>query len=245
MATHKPAHQDRLHPPRAPLRRKLRPRKRGMLLLPLVLLAGLGLLAGGVVTYLLWPLWPEPVTVDAPALPITVSGVTFNVPPAAIRAPVQRRPGAQERVDLAFQWPALTPPEPTPKGAAPPAVGERLFVTIARDDGKLPPAERLKTVYPRYLTRGASDGPGGLVTQPFRDGTPYQGEDLVYQASGPERFFARCTRASGGRSGICLSERRIGGADLTFRFPREWLADGNNVAASLERLITQLRPVGG
>ena len=223
-------------------RRKPRRRKHGMLLLPLALLSALALLAGGVVTYLLWPLWPEPVRVDAPALPITVSGVTFNVPPAAIRAPVQRRPGAQERVDLAYQWPTLTPPEPTTKSTTP---GERLFVTIARDDGKLPPAERLKTIYPRYLMGGATDGPNGLVTQPFRDGTPYQGEDLIYQAAAPERFFARCTRAAGPRPGTCLSERRIGGADLTFRFPREWLTQDTTVSAGIERLITQLRPLGG
>lgn len=235
------AHAERRH---GRPRRKPRRRKPGMLLLPIALLSALALLAGGVVTYLLWPLWPEPVTVDAPALPITVSGVTFNVPPAAIRAPVQRRPGAQERIDLTFQWPALTPPEPTPKGTTPPP-GERLFVTIARDDGKLPPVERLKTIYPRYLTRGATDGPKGLVTQPFRDGTPYQGEDLIYQASAPERFFARCTRAAGPRPGICLAERRIGAADLTFRFPREWLTEDSAVAANIDRLIAQLRPLGG
>jgi hypothetical protein len=29
----------------------------------------------------------------------------FNVPPAAIRFKVQRRPGAQARVDLTFVWP--------------------------------------------------------------------------------------------------------------------------------------------
>ena len=70
---------------------------------------------------------------DAPSLPITVGGVAFNVPPAAIRFKVQRRPGAQARVDLSFVWPSLTPPDlsikPLPTDT--PDVTDRLFVTIA------------------------------------------------------------------------------------------------------------------
>jgi hypothetical protein len=40
---------------------------------------------------------------------------------------------------------------------------------------------------------------------------------------------------------MCLSERRIGGADLTFRFPRQWLAQWRDVAGAMERLTQQLR----
>jgi hypothetical protein len=241
-STHIPARDQQRHagPQRTP-----RPRSRSLWLLPVALLSTLLLLAGGGGAYLLWPVWPEAVAIDAPPLPITISGVTFNVPPAAIRAPVQRRPGAQERIDLAFQWPSLDPPAPAAKGATPPAPGERLFVTIARDDGKLPPAERLKTIYPRYLKHAATPGADGLVTQPFGDDTPYRGEDLIYQAAAPERFFARCTRAAGPRPGTCLSERRIGAAELTFRFPRDWLTEWGDISENIERLITQLRLTGG
>jgi len=53
----------------------------------------------GIVALLLWPR-SVPVAPDAPSFPITVGGVLFNVPPAAIRVPLQRRPGAQDRVFL-------------------------------------------------------------------------------------------------------------------------------------------------
>jgi hypothetical protein len=63
------------------------------------------------ISYALWPTWPsDPVALDAPALPITVAGVLFELPPAAIRETVQRHPGQHERVDLAFAWPSLGPP---------------------------------------------------------------------------------------------------------------------------------------
>jgi hypothetical protein len=40
--------------------------------------------------------------------------------------------------------------------------------------------------------------------------------------------------------GVCLSERRIGGADLTFRFPRAWLTQWRDVAGTMEQLTAQL-----
>jgi hypothetical protein len=61
------------------------------------------LLAALYVSYILWPRWPQgPVSLNAPSLPIVISGVTINVEPAAIRIRVQRRPGVQQRVDLSY-----------------------------------------------------------------------------------------------------------------------------------------------
>src|ERR1700722_1200785 len=80
--------------------------------LPLVLSTLLVAASAAVVSYLLWPTWPStPTALDAPAIPVTVAGVLFNVPPAAVRAKVQRHPGQQDRIDLVFDWPSLTPPQ--------------------------------------------------------------------------------------------------------------------------------------
>jgi hypothetical protein len=50
---------------------------------------------------------------------------------------------------------------------------------------------------------------------------------------------ARCMRDAA-TPGMCLSERRIGGADLTFRFPRAWLVQWREVADAMARLTVQL-----
>jgi hypothetical protein len=200
------------------------------------------------VGHVLWPRWPDvPSGGDAPALPVTVGGVIFNIPPAAIRQPVQRRAGAQERVDLAFLWPSLEPPDPSakppprpPDSPSPRAPPDRIFVTIAAAGDTLAPADRVLTIYPRYAAAEAVEGPDGLIILPFREGTPYQGEDLIYDAAAP-RFLARCSRSGpGGTPGTCLYELRIGRADLVLRFPRDWLADWRPLAANLERLIAKL-----
>ena len=202
-------------------------------------------LAAAPIAYMLWP-QPKPVSADAPSLPITIGGVPFNVPPAAIRVPMQRGPGAQSRIDLVFLWPSLTPPDLTlkPSPAAPPNIGERLFVTIAGSDGMLPPAERLKVIYPRYTEGVAVAGPDGLEVRHFRASTPYQGEELIHDPSAPERFLLRCTRKIAATPGMCLNERRIATAYITIRFPREWLADWRAVASGIDRLIAGMRPAG-
>jgi hypothetical protein len=234
------------------LRRPPRRGSHGPLLLPLVVLAAGALLAFLYIGYVLWPRWPgPPVGRNAPALPITVAGVAFNLPPAAIRVAMQRRPGAQDRVDLAFLWPSLEPPDPTAKtpplakGAEPappprPAF-DRIFVTIAAAGDTLDPAERVVNIYPRYAETEAAPGPGGLAVLGFRDDSPYRGEDLIYDATAPG-FLVRCTRNGGGPTpGTCLYERRIETADIVVRFPRDWLAEWQTVASRIDRLIAGLR----
>ena len=229
-------------------RRARRKVARSLVLLPILLLCAVVAGAVSYVSYVLWPRWPRPaVTADAPALPIIIGEVTFNVPPAAIRVAVQRRPGAQERIDLAFLWPSLTPPgqeKPTPsRPEAEPQPIERIFVSIAADSGALSPIERLRTIYPRYVVKDPGPTAVGLISLAFREGAPYQGEDLIYEFDNPERFFVRCTRGGAGHvPGTCLAERRIGKADITVRFPRDWLGDWRGVAGGIERLIASLKP---
>lgn len=219
-----------------------------LMLLPLMALITVVVIAVAYVAYVLWPRWPGPAAaVDAPELPITIGDVTFNVPPAAIRAAVQRHPGLQERVDLAFLWPSLAPPGEVNAAAtgpdAKPKAIDRIFVTIAVADGSLAPIERFKTIYPRYAASDRDPTAAGLVAYRFREGTPYQGEDLIYEAARPEHFFMRCTYDGPGRlPGTCLAEQRLRSADLTVRFPRDWLTDWRAIAAGIDRLVANLKP---
>jgi hypothetical protein len=217
--------------------------KRGRSAFTLLLAAGTLALAGAPAAYMVWPRQVA-VAADAPTLPITVGNVTFNVPPAVIRVPMQRRTGAQGRIDLAFAWPSLTAPRPPDKTRMADAaeVTERMFVTIAGSDATLPPVERLKSIYPRYTAETVNQGGDGLVVRKFRSGTPYQGEELVYDPAAPERFILRCSFPVGAAQGTCLHERRLSGADVTVRFPRAWLSDWRAVESSIDRLIAGLRP---
>ncbi len=240
-----------------------RRRAHSFLLLPFLFFAVPLMAAASFVAYVLWPHWADaPVAGDAPALPVTVAGVLFEVPPAAIRVAVQRNPGPHERIDLAFVWPSLAPqqanaerdsgsrdasdsdsPGPANPKTGSSAVSGQIFVTIAQLGSLPPPAERLRSIYPRYVGSRVSVGANGLAKLPFRAGTPYTDEDLIYETASPDRFYALCTRQHGPLPGTCIQERAFGPADVTLRFPRRWLDnDWRKLAAGLDRLVALLHP---
>ena len=196
-----------------------------------------------VVAYLLWPTWGPRASSSGPArLPVSVGATLFNVPMQAVRMKIQRHSGPQERVDLSFAYPSLEAPD-APKRVSTDTVEEaiqpidRIFLSISAHHDTLAPDARVRTIYPRYLVQGTLPGPDGLAMRAFRDGSPYSNEDLFYATT--PNLTARCTRDAG-TPGMCLSERRIEGADLTFRFPRSWLAQWRDVANAMDRLTLQL-----
>ncbi|HEY0329848.1 MAG TPA: hypothetical protein VGC77_12195 [Rhodopseudomonas sp.] len=204
-----------------------------------------GLIATAAVTliaYLLWPTWRVQQIGDPASLPIEVGATLFNVPTEAFRIKVQKHSGPQERVDLNFSYPSLQPPQP-PKKLSVDSDGEvaqpidRIFLSIIAHHDAMSPDTRLRTILPRYLAAAPVPGADDITVRAFRDGSPYSNEDLFVAANPP--FAARCTR-DGKTPGMCLAERRIEGADLTFRFPRQWLAQWRDVAGALERLTTLL-----
>ena len=207
------------------------------------ILAGSLLAAGAValVAYLLWPTWGTVNAKGPERLPVSVGGTVFNVPVAAIRRKIQRHSGPQERVDLGFTFPSLMPPE-APKHVSADTVEEqpqpidRIFLSITAHRDSLAPDMRVRTIYPRYLEQVATQVEDGLTLRAFKEGSPYASEDMF--AGVNPSLVARCTRDAA-TPGMCLSERRIEGADLTFRFPRSWLAQWRDVAAAMERLTAQ------
>lgn len=193
------------------------------------------------ICYLLWPTWRSAKVGDPDRMPVSVGATLFNVPTGAFRIKVQKHSGPQERVDLGFDYPSLQPPVPRHVSAATfednPQPIDRIFVSIAAHHDALAPDTWLQTIYPRYLGTGTAASQDGLTSRPFREGSPYANEDLFVAAS--PALAARCTR-DGATPGMCLSERRIGGADLTIRFPRQWLAQWRDLAGAIERLTAQL-----
>jgi len=219
-----------------------RPHRRSHMI-PIMAASAIGAAAVALVAYLLWPTWSTDASSDPARLPVSVGGTLFNVQPLAIRMKIQRHSGPQERVDLNYVFPSLEVPEGPRHVSADTVVEDsmqpidRIFLSISAHHDAMAPELRISTIYPRYLEQSASPAQDGLTMRAFRDGTPYSGEDLFFADS--PKLSTRCTR-DGPTPGMCLSERRIQGADLTFRFPRSWLAQWRDVADAMERLTTQI-----
>ena len=134
---------------------------------------------------------------------------TCRRPPSASRCSADPAPRA--RIDLSFLWPSLDPPDATvkPKPTDAPDVTDRLFMTIAASDSTLPPMERLKEIYPRYIDDGPIVGAerAQRAELPRRLALPGRGPDLRSGGGGaisaplhpPGRIDTRpCACTSGG-----------------------------------------------
>ena len=223
-----------------PPARLLRSRWTSIALIVASCVVGAGAIA--TIAYLLWPTWRATSPDDPSRLPITIGSALFNVPAKAIRMRMQRRAGPQERIDLAFEYPSLLPPDAQAHVTAgsvegKPVATNRIFLSIAADGGVITPQERARTIYPRYVEAQA-DVQDGLTGRAFRDSSPYRGEDL-FMADKP-LFITRCTRDAM-TPGMCLSERRVDGAHLTYRFPRAWLSDWRNVVAAMDKIVERMQ----
>lgn len=205
---------------------------------------GLMVCAGALlgVTYLLWPQWPGPQAAaqsDPDKLPVSIGNTVFNVPTNAVRVKVQRHSGAAERIDLAFLFPSLEAPGPMPRVTAETALQtkidiDRIFLSIVAHGDAMSPDERMSAIFPRYLDPAGHINDAGLLVRAFRDGSPYQGEDVITATNAD--FAARCSR-DGATPGMCISEKRIGEADLTFRYPRAWLTNWRLVHDAISKLL--------
>ena len=211
-------------------------------MVPILLASAISAGAIALVAYLLWPTWGAEASSNPARLPVSIGGTLFNVPTMAVRMKIQRHSGPQERVDLNFAFPSLQAPD-APKHVSVDTIEDavqpidRIFLSISAHHDALAPETRLRTIYPRYLEQTARPGQDGLTMRAFRDGSPYSNEDL-FLANTPG-LDARCTRDAT-TPGMCLSERRVEGADLTFRFPRSWLAQWRDVASAMDRLTMEL-----
>jgi hypothetical protein len=210
-------------------------------LVPMVAAGTITVTAITLVAYLLWPTWGTDPSSGPARLPVSVGGTLFNVPTAAVRMKIQRHSGPQERVDLSFEYPSLEAPEAQKHVSADTVEDkvqpiDRIFLSISAHHDSLAPDMRVRTIYPHYLEQ-ASTADDGLLMRAFLNGSPYSGEDFF--TAGDPALTARCMRDVT-TPGMCLSERRVDGADLTFRFPRSWLSRWRDVAGAMERLTVQL-----
>jgi hypothetical protein len=120
-------------------------------------------------------------------------------------------------------------------GAAQP--DEPVFLTARPADGSLAPAERPSVLYARFVAADARSAPGGLIRRRFREGTPFDGEDLVVAVPDGRAFWARCPTAAarGDAARGCVTEMRFGETDVQVRFSPALLPRWELLASGVQR----------
>lgn len=186
---------------------------------------------------------PKPPASGHTPVKLTIGGETVTIAAERMRFPAERRSGDAMKAELLFIWPQLTPP-----GDADPARfttardGKLIFVTIAPRDTDLDTADRLASVYQRFLAPGDSDGPSGLVKRSFKPGSSYDGEELYFEPGVVHPFVARCYPARKGDPILtCLRDVKFGHHLMaTIRFPVAALANWQHLRDGLDTIFAEI-----
>lgn len=210
--------------------------------------AGICLVGGvGVATLAASGYWdmlkPKPPASGQTQVRIAIGGETIAIAAERMRFPAERRSGEAMKVELLFTWPGLTPPSDTdPARFTTARDGKLMFVTIAPRETDLDTADRLASVYQRFLAPGDSDGPGGLVKRSFRPGSSYDGEELYFEPGVVHPFVARCYPARKGDPIMtCLRDVKLGHHLMaTIRFPVAALANWQRLRDGLDAIFAEI-----
>jgi hypothetical protein len=177
---------------------------------------------------------------------ITIGEDTIRVPENMIRSQQARHDGPALRLDLYVRWPDLG-------GFSEAArddfnnrddVRRILFLTFEPRTMSRDMTGRLEPIYRSLVASPGTPGPGGAVEYAFNAGSGYVNEVLVEaRGDGGAPLVARCLsgEASAGALAPCERDIALGrNLSLTYRFPRELLAQWPALEAAVRRLADKL-----
>ena len=154
--------------------------------------------------------------------------------------------GSLSEIDLAADArtfrPARLQSRFKPSAADP--MAQTLFLTLIPAAGNISPAERTTRLYTRFLQPDGWSHPGGLIMRRFKNGSPYQKEDLYMAPPEGRRFAARCPqprKTPDGLTDICMAEFRLEGIDVRLRFAADLLSDWERLLQGTKGLIRSFR----
>ena len=171
--------------------------------------------------------------------------VTLAYPPGYARFAPGRSGGIFDRVEMAFTVPDLraagtsTAPLKADDSIEP---GERqsVFMTLRPEDEANDPADRMATLYARFLQSDVWQGENGLLMRRFETGSPYEREELHFVPPDGRSFAARCVRPTQPPSDLpstCLAAVRLDGLDIDIRFSPTLLSRWNVLNDGVRQLV--------
>jgi hypothetical protein len=175
-----------------------------------------------------------------------LSETRLTIPYDYFRFEHARLGGSLSEIDLAADArtfrPARLQSRFKPSAADP--MAQTLFLTLIPSAGNISPAERTTRLYTRFLQPDGWSHPGGLIMRRFKNGSPYQKEDLYMAPPEGRRFAARYPqprKTPDGLTNICMAEFRIEGIDVRLRFAADLLSDWERLLQGTQGLIRSFR----
>jgi len=181
---------------------------------------------------------------------IVIGNNVISVPANAIRFERARRDGIASRLDLYLRWPDLEGYSQAARDDFNNAGGTRriLFLTFEESMMSRDMSGRFAPIYRSLIEQPGKPGPNGITLYNFTKKSGYLNEELAVAARpGQTPFVARCLTGPSAEESLAPCERDIQIGDdlsLTYRFPREFLAQWPLLEASLVAKATGILKTG-
>jgi hypothetical protein len=193
------------------------------------------------------PKAPPMLTGQSDLVPVTLAGLSLQVPANYIQNPTARAGGEQDSLALAALFPSWQGYSPDVarqfQGNAPDSGTIRIL--LRRDTNPMDPATRLARIYGPYFV--APEGATGLFDlrqYSFAANSGYEKNELFVGGNGKRLLLLLCERAAANLpSPNCLAtDRPLGdGVSYSFRFKRAYLARWREVSGGVDALIARFK----
>ena len=177
---------------------------------------------------------------------IVIGNDVLVVPENMIRLDKARRDGVAARLDLYVRWPEMDGYSTAARDIFNNTTGVPRLVFLGFEQPMMSRdmSGRLEPIYDALIVKPGTPGPGGTVAYDFSPVSGYLNEQLVVaRRPGRVPFVARCLSGASAEQSLAPCERdvRVGdGLSLSYRFPRDLLADWHALDTSVRALARKL-----
>lgn len=189
-------------------------------------------------------------TDDGTMREIVIGNDVIVVPANAIRFERERRDGIASRLDLYFRWPDMSGYSTASRGDFNHAGGAKRIIFLSFEERMMSRdmSGRFAPIYSSMIVKPGTQAANGIVLYGFNAKSGYLNEVLaVAERPEGEPFVARCLSGPSAEESLAPCERDIhvgANLSLSYRFPREMLADWRSLEDALLTKTAQILKTG-
>ncbi|PBB18747.1 hypothetical protein [Mesorhizobium sp. WSM4313] len=180
---------------------------------------------------------------------IVMGNNLINVPANFIRFDQARRDGIASRLDLYLRYPEMDGYSTAARDDFNHATTRKIiFLSFEPRMMSRDMSGRFAPIYSALIEKPGTPGPGGTTVYAFSEKSGYLNEVLaVAERPGKDPFVARCLSGPSAEESLAPCERDIQVGDdlsLTYRFPRELLANWPALDAAIAAKVASILKTG-
>ena len=188
-------------------------------------------------------------TDDATVRQIVMGNNLISVPANFIRFDQARRDGIASRLDLYLRYPEMDGYSTAARDDFNHATTRKIiFLSFEPRMMSRDMSGRFAPIYSALIEKPGTPGPGGTTVYAFTEKSGYLNEVLaVAERPGKDPFVARCLSGPSAEESLAPCERDIQVGDdlsLTYRFPRELLANWPALDAAIAAKVASILKTG-